>query len=164
MHHLSGYSSPVPSNQPQIFHPQHTTLSSIFLSRLRSLSENSLILSPVATCQNNILAMSISAFVFPYFFLFSWLREKSNLPSELTCSSQGRKYASSLQCVVWRFEGCMDFPGGSNGKESACDAGDLGSIPELWRSQYSCVENPFGQRSLEGYSPWGHKELDTMSN
>ena len=28
--------------------------------------------------------------------------------------------------------------------------------------QYSCVENPYGQRSLEGYSPWGHKELDTI--
>ena len=26
--------------------------------------------------------------------------------------------------------------------------------------QYSCLENPHGQRSLVGYSPWGHKELD----
>ena len=25
--------------------------------------------------------------------------------------------------------------------------------------QYSCLENPHGQRSLVGYSPWGHKEL-----
>ena len=45
----------------------------------------------------------------------------------------------------------MGFPGGSDGKESACDAGDLGSIPGLGRSpgegngnplQYSCLENP----------------------
>ena len=45
-------------------------------------------------------------------------------------------------------------PGGSNGKESACDAGDLGSIPGLGRSpregngyplQYSCLENPMGR-------------------
>ena len=44
----------------------------------------------------------------------------------------------------------MGFPGGSDGKESACDAGDLGSIPGLGRSsggghgnpfQYSCLEN-----------------------
>ena len=28
----------------------------------------------------------------------------------------------------------------------------------LW---YSCLENPHGQRSLAGYSPWGHKESDT---
>ena len=27
--------------------------------------------------------------------------------------------------------------------------------------QYSCLENSHGQRSLAGYSPWGHKELDT---
>ena len=27
--------------------------------------------------------------------------------------------------------------------------------------QYSCLENPHGQRSRVGYSPWGHKELDT---
>ena len=26
---------------------------------------------------------------------------------------------------------------------------------------YSCLENPHGQRSLGGYSPWGHKESDT---
>ena len=62
------------------------------------------------------------------------------------------------------------FPGGSDGKESACNAGDLDSIPGLERSpgggqgnpfQYSCLENPHGQRSLSGYSPWGHKESDT---
>ena len=61
------------------------------------------------------------------------------------------------------------FPGGSDGKESTCSVGDLGSIPELGRStgggrgsplQYSCLENPHGQRSVEGYSPRGHKELD----
>ena len=43
------------------------------------------------------------------------------------------------------------FPGGSDGKESACNAGDLGSIPVSGRSpgegngnplQYSCLENP----------------------
>ena len=47
--------------------------------------------------------------------------------------------------------------------------GDLGLIPGLGRSpggghgnplQYSCLENPHGQRSLAGYIPWGHKELD----
>ena len=57
----------------------------------------------------------------------------------------------------------------SAGKESACNVGDLGSIPGLGRSpggehgnplRYSCLENPYGQRSLVGYSPRGHKELD----
>ena len=54
------------------------------------------------------------------------------------------------------------FPGGSDGKESACNAGDLCLIPGLERSperghgnllQYSCLENPHGQRSLADYSP-----------
>ena len=45
----------------------------------------------------------------------------------------------------------MDFPGGSDGKVSACNAGDLGLIPGLRRSpggghgnplQYSCLEKP----------------------
>ena len=60
------------------------------------------------------------------------------------------------------------FPGGSEGKESACNAGDVGSIPGLGRSpggghgnplQYSCLENPDGQRSLAGYSSRGCKGL-----
>ena len=61
------------------------------------------------------------------------------------------------------------FPGGSDGKESTYNVGDLGLIPGLGRSpggghgnplQYSCLENPHGQRSLAGYCPWGHKESD----
>ena len=37
----------------------------------------------------------------------------------------------------------LGFPGGSDGKESACNAGDTGSIPGSGRSpQYSCLENP----------------------
>ena len=61
------------------------------------------------------------------------------------------------------------FPDSSGDKESACKAGDIrhaGPIPGLGRSpeeemanplQYSCLENPQGQRSLAGYSPWGHR-------
>ena len=107
----------------------------------------------------------------------------------------------------------MGFPGGSAGKESACNAGDPGLIPGSERSpreaigyslQYSWtslvvrrvknppamwetwvrslgwenpleegmathpsqpnptyLENPHGERSLAGYSPWVRKESDT---
>ena len=57
----------------------------------------------------------------------------------------------------------LDFPCGSAGKESACNVGDLGSIPGLWRSpgegegylpQYS------GTETSMDYSPWGRKVLD----
>ena len=58
--------------------------------------------------------------------------------------------------VGFLFSGCcivlllLGFPGGSDGKEYACQAGDLGSVPGLGRSpgeengnplQYSCLEN-----------------------
>ena len=71
--------------------------------------------------------------------------------------------------LSWQFCSLLSFPGGSGGKESTCNAGDLGSISELRRSsggghgnpiQSSCLENPHEQRSLEGYSPWDCKELD----
>ena len=64
----------------------------------------------------------------------------------------------------------MGFPGGSDSKESTRSAEDLSLIPGLGRShgrghgnplQYSCLDNPHGQRSLVGCIPWGHKELDT---
>ena len=76
--------------------------------------------------------------------------------------------------LIWEMiQGREGFPGGSAGKESACNAGDLGSIPGLGRSlggghgnplQYSYLENPHGQRSLVGYSPWGCKSWTQLSN
>ena len=59
----------------------------------------------------------------------------------------------------------LGFPGGTSIKNPCTNAGDIrdaGSITELGRShggghgnplQYSCLENPHGQRSLVGYSP-----------
>ena len=71
----------------------------------------------------------------------------------------------------------LPFPGGSDDKESACNAGDPGWIPGTGRSsgegndyqlQYSLSVCLFstpvflpgefhGQRSLMGYSPWDHR-------
>ena len=77
--------------------------------------------------------------------------------------------------IPWRGDrlptlGFMGLPGSPAGKESTCNAGDLGWIHGLGRSpgggqdnplQYSCLENPHGQRSLVAYSSGGGKELDT---
>ena len=58
----------------------------------------------------------------------------------------------------------LGFSCGSAGKESACNAGDLSSIPGLGRSAgerehlLTLVFWPGEFRGL--YSPWGHKELD----
>ena len=69
-------------------------------------------------------------------------------------------------CVIG---GTGGFPGGSNGKESASNAGDLGSISGSGRFpgevhgnplQYSCLEKSM-DRGAWGLSSWDCKELDT---
>ena len=74
---------------------------------------------------------------------------------------------SAVLDALARTQQILDFLGDSDGKESACNTGDPGSIPGSGRSlgegngnplQYSCLENP-GRKSL--YSPCGHKESDT---
>ena len=80
------------------------------------------------------------------------------VPGTLTLhvSSFWRKYAviraSQVELVVKNppaNTGCIRdsdvIPGGKHGKPL----------------QYSCLENPHGQRSLAGFSPWGHTESDT---
>ena len=61
----------------------------------------------------------------------------------------------------------IDFPGGSDGKASAYNAGDPGSIPGSGRSlgegngnplQYSCLENPMDGGAWWATSPRGRKE------
>ena len=56
----------------------------------------------------------------------------------------------------------MGFPRGPDSKESACNAGDLGSIPGSGRSpregsgyplQYSCLENSMDRGAMAGCSP-----------
>ena len=63
----------------------------------------------------------------------------------------------------------MGFLGGSDSKESACNAEDLDSVPGWGRFpagghdnplQNSCLENPHGQSSLVPYNPQG-EESDT---
>ena len=73
----------------------------------------------------------------------------------------------------------MSFPGGSDDKESACDAGDLGSIPGSGRSpgegngcplQYSCLENPMDRGAWRAAVPGvtknqtQHTQCKTVTN
>ena len=70
----------------------------------------------------------------------------------------------------------MGFPGGSDGKESACSAGDWGLIPGSGRSpgegngntlQYYCLENPMDRGAMRatvhGVAEWGMTERPTLS-
>ena len=119
------------------------------------------------------------------FTFMHWRRKWQPTPMFLPGESQGRGKPgglpsmgshrvghdwSDLAAAAYINEG---FPGGSSGKESACNVGDPSSIPGSGRSprnlgvigyplQYSCLGNPHGQRSLVGCSPWGHKESDTI--
>ena len=62
----------------------------------------------------------------------------------------GRYYSYKRKMYTYSTVNVWGFPSGSGSKESACNAGDLGSIPELGRPpggrngnplQYSCLEN-----------------------
>ena len=62
-----------------------------------------------------------------------------------------------LFCFLTKASGYVNFPGGSDGRASAYNAGDSGSVPGLGRSpgegngtplQYSCLEKSHGRRSL----------------
>ena len=75
---------------------------------------------------------------------FHW---KPNLPVSLSWTARLPEHLQN-KCL-WFKSPC--FPGGSDSEESACNAGDLGSIPGLGRSpgegngnplQYYCLENP----------------------
>ena len=82
----------------------------------------------------------------------------------------------STQAIIYvpgltRFTLVAEFTQVKNSPEDAGDTRHVGLIPGLGRSpgeghgntvQYSCLENPHGQRSLAGYSSWGHKQLDTI--
>ena len=76
-------------------------------------------------------------------------------------------------CLITNYHTLSDLkglPGDSDGKESACNTGDPGSIPgsgtSPWRKEWQpslifLSEEFHGQRSLACYSPWGRKESDT---
>ena len=99
----------------------------------------------------------------------------SSAGKESTCNAGDPRFNSWVRKIPLRRDRLptlvfLGFPGDSDGKELVCSVGDKGSIAGLRRSpggghgklfQYCCLENPHGQRSLEGYSPWGRKELDT---
>ena len=95
------------------------------------------------------------------------------LPSDRRCwGKKGPEREIALQSGPGLKSYLLLAPGpgcGFPGKNPPAHAGDVGSIPGSGRSpggengnplQYSCLENPHGQRSLVGYSPWGRKESD----
>ena len=83
-------------------------------------------------------------------------------PPPLRCQRKPPTWKAGISTPVrdWCLVIGYDFPGGSDGKESACNVEDPGSIPGLgippWEGngiplQYSCLENSTDNRSLVGY-------------
>ena len=87
--------------------------------------------------------------------------------SLVCCSPWDHKESDRTEWLNWLMT-YMGFSGGLDGKESACNTGDLGSIPGSARSPgeghgYHQVFLPGefqGRRNLVRYSPWSHKESD----
>ena len=111
---------------------------------------------------------TVNSHLYGSLLLLYFFENKNNDNHLLNCLPCARRILSILLELLSLIL-VMGFPGGSDGKETACNAGDLSSVPGLGRSprggrdnplQYSCLENAHGQRSLAGYSPWGHKESD----
>ena len=109
--------------------------------------------------------MCIEEILWGLFFLIFFLMWCKGLGIVLK-REEDEEYVSD--CGLKNWVNFLNF-GGSDGKASAWNAGDQGSIPRSGRSpgegngtplQYSCLEN-HGWRRLVGYSPWGGKELDT---
>ena len=95
------------------------------------------------------------------------MKQRETLGNEMSIEDFKKLHTFLYDTFLGMYAG---FLGGLDGKKSACSMGDLGSIPGLGRCprgghgnplQHSCLENPHGQRSLAGYSPWGCQELDT---
>ena len=70
----------------------------------------------------------------------------------------GKRWKQWQILFSWTPKSQQSFPGGSDGKESACNEGDLGSIPESGRSpeeghgnwlQYSCLEDSMDRRAWQ---------------
>ena len=101
---------------------------------------------------------------------------KSPTPQTQTCHWLSRErihlqrrrpwFDSWVRKIPWRRDRpptpvFLGFPGGSAGKESACNAGDLGSIPGVGKIPWRRERLPTPVFWLgEFHSPWGRKELD----
>ena len=101
----------------------------------------------------------------PWVGKIPWRREWQPTPVFMPGKSHGPR--SLVGYSPW---GRKESDTGSDGNESAWNAGDLGSIPGLGRSSGEGNGQPtpvfmpgesHGPRSLVGYSPWGCKESDT---
>ena len=114
-------------------------------------------------CPKHIYSCEITAkFLCSYLFLSSLLR--FIIKHSPNCQTSLHFINLSLSALIWSFLMPSIFTNfcGLDGKESACSAGDPGSIPGLGRSpgegngnprQYSCLENSMNRRAWQAIVP-----------
>ena len=98
----------------------------------------------------SLLEISIRDVIYKYIYLCACMKvifkKHLGLKQQQLFFFFSKRVHWSFECLPWR----KAFPVGSDGKESACNAGDLGSIPDLGRSpgegngyplQHTCLGN-----------------------
>ena len=114
----------------------------------------------------SVILLKVSCNVEAYTMPISFSCSVASSPSIYASLSM---HLSSVYNLLASWIYYLGFPGGSDGKEFTCNAKDLDLNPGLERCPGAghgnplhcpCLENPHGQRSLAGCSPWGCKELD----
>ena len=107
--------------------------------------------------------------------LFYWLLEMERSWGQILSSRQDIKLSSSffrsvtLTGIFHGFDHPWGFPGGANGKESACNEGDWSWVPESGRSpgerngyplQYACLENPMDRGATDRLQSIGSQSVE----
>ena len=130
------------------------------------LSAKFWIFCPLFSHSLNIKKQENGEFYIVYQFFFF------NIQSDIQSSSHVIVYYFNCSQFLTALLGRMVLMARSRlGKESTCQAGDIGLIPGSGRTpgirngnplQYFCLENPHGLQSLMSHSPWGPKEWDPI--
>ena len=94
-----------------------------------------------------------------HFSILPWRIAWAEEPSRL--QSKGLQRVNTTEHST---AGIMGFPGGSDGKESACNLGDPNSIPGSERSPEEGIGNPFQYSCLENFMDRGAWQLQSMGS
>ena len=144
---------PLPSSRPRLVRTLETAISSLRAEDLRIRGSVRL----ETKCTANVTCLTRPGTTLPPPLAHGELSPMKPVPG----AKSGHHWSALFGQIS---TGC--FPGGLDGKESACSAGDPVSVPGSGRSpgggndyslQYSCLENPMDRGALVGYSPRGHK-------
>ena len=74
--------------------------------------------------------------------------------------TQKKELLQSIYYIIYRLYSVLCFPGGSDGKEFSCKAGDLGSIPGWGRYPGEGNGNPLQYSCLQKFHTQSCEELD----